>query len=112
MQQLGGSAQAVMAEIARQLQARGFDDPWREIEPGALGDAREELVRAGLVTPKEGSATGFRLTNEGYSWVFESLHLVAAMCPKCSTPVALPQGLPSVPARCPTCFVCWTEDTR
>ncbi len=69
-------------------------------------------MRAGLVIPKENSATGLRLTNAGYLWAFEWLHLVAAMCPKCSTVVALTAGLPSVPARCPTCFVSWTEDTR
>jgi hypothetical protein len=100
-----------MASLAQQLQARGFSDFGREIEPGTLGGVAAELVAAGLLAPKEGSAAGFRLTYEGYVWILAWLHLVAAFCPKCSTVVELPEGQPSAPARCPTCFVTWTEDT-
>lgn len=108
---LGASAQAVMETLAEQLQWRRFQDFAREIDPRTLGGASSELVAAGLLARKEESATGFRLTHEGYQWILAFLHMVVAFCPKCSTAVELPQGLPEAGAKCPTCFVTWTEDT-
>jgi hypothetical protein len=108
---LGASAQAVMAALAHQLQARRFDDVWREVDPGALGDARAELVGAGLLDRKEGTAAGLRLSREGLDWILGWLHLVQAFCPKCSTGVELPEGEPRAQGLCPTCGVGWIEDT-
>jgi hypothetical protein len=109
--QLSAAARGVMASLAERFPGIGPGDPWHEIEPRALGDSRDELVAAGMIRPKEGSAWAFRLTPAGRSWLLDYLHLVVAYCPKCSSAVELPRGSPGAQARCATCFVTWTEDT-
>jgi hypothetical protein len=109
--ELTAAAREVMHGVAERLQATGFAIWWGEIPPAALGDRAEELVLAGLIAPSEGSATGFRVTGDGQTWVLDHLGLVVGFCPKCSTGVELPRGSRSAGASCPVCGIGWTEDT-
>lgn len=101
-----------MEALAERFEQAPPEDHWTwPIEPESLAGARDELLLRGLLYPREGSETELRLGAAGFEWILDRLRLVPAFCPKCSTGVLLPRGRPEAQAKCPTCFVGWTEDT-
>jgi hypothetical protein len=108
---LSALARNVMEELRERFVAVDFPNPWHwPIEPAEVGDAAEELLRAGLLAPME-SRPALRLTEAGHSWVLESRGLVVVLCPKCSTDGYVSVGQPQARAVCRVCGVRWTEDT-